>query len=931
MNGMIKMMLNWNLNKMFMNSIRIIFASLVLVILSSCSIDTLEFPTPNVNNSDDITIIGRMTRFDDYDVDTRAAKQPDEVKITSYAVAIFAVNDDNSIGACKYYKYDSHASQILLTISRYSEDGEVLLYEQGKPYAIYVFANMPGMSKYNLSSSLGDMLKEASSVSSIGIREEYGFPMIGTLGDRYSANIDADGKTFIMYSSLQDNPPTVDGSPISTLNIPMRALFAKVNFEIEVRPDQMIQGSDYPPQFEIRSYVVKNIPALIDFDKFTNADNKGDNIDVFDVEVTNISGGKVASGANTINFSFYLPENLLEPGEYNANNYPYPFRKADGSIRKEDEKYCQRYKGKLLKEGQLATNIVIIGEFRDHQSHSVGVEYTIHLGEDNYSDFNIKRNGEYNNYITIKGILNSDDDTNDNTENYISLDHRVNVKHKEPAIISLRREVLLDSHFEVRPLRIKKNSSLTGNDIPTHVKVEVLTPDITNWMRLERSFGDGVVDGVYPKNDNGEYIYINEKHNNLSSFGKRRYFTVDLVSNTLKNTGKNVVVPLTPNENEDQCVWIYVDECTEIGDNVRTGTICVTYGTMGISGFTPTTNTAFAPVNYVINQRMLYPVSYEGHNYNIEFYEEFLYNFDSEDAFGQTDENGMKWGLENIQLSHIHNAIYLEGSGNNSWDNIAGVTSDDVLAYVNASLSASNINPKYDFYLSRDTNNPNLEIRDYQGFYFNKEIISYLKSQYPNTPEAKVERISLGEKPASAIAYCYNRNKRDANGNVIMGEKTGWYLPAIDEIEEIVKAEYASYFKEFQDNLYWSCQSSYIPNSIHVDRHNWYPIIGWGDWDSNDGKFDSLYYIDDVKNARATKVLSEDGEFKGIPDSGADIYESYPNGIFYLSNGNSSSPNRTVSLGNKTVVNSDYNNIQRHPGNLPRTDMARVRCVRKMN
>lgn len=909
-----------------MKFIHIITTALAMISITACAIDNLDLPTSGINKSDEITIVGRATRFDDYDVETRAAKQPEEVEISSYAVAIFEVNE-TSVGACKYFKHDPNASQIMLTLSRYDEDGEVLLFEKDKPYAIYVFANMPGMGDFDTTNSLDDMLEVAYSVDGIGVPEK-GFPMIGSMGDRVSTKIDRDGKTLIMYSSLPENPPTVDGENIPVLNIPMRALFAKINFEIEVRPEQMIQGGDFTPQFTLNSYIVKNIPRSVDFDNTTNA--IVDNFDVFNSNVvSDFSGNRTASGTRKINFSFYVPENLLPEGTYTSwDQYEYPFGKGT-SIRDEDMKYRQRYKGKLV-EGKPATNIVLSGEYRDHQNHSVEVNYTIHLGEDNYNDFNIKRNGEYNNYVTIKGILNSDDKSGGDSDNYISLDHRVNIKYKEPVIISLRRELLLDSHFEIRPLRIKKNSVFDGNIQPTHVKVEVVNPTSTNWMRLERSFGDGVKDGVYPKNGKNEFIYIdNDAQNNGASVGKRRYFTYDLVTAELAASGQSVIIPLTPKEKEDQTAWIYVDECTEIGDGIRTGTIRVTYGQGEGEEFEEIINPAFPPIDYIINQRLLYPVTYGEHSYNIEFYEEYLYNFDSEDAYIQTDQAGMTWGLEGLQLSNKNDAIYLTGKGNNIFDAWAGASVDDIINMANAALP---VDPKYDFYLSRDTQNEKLVVRDYAGWEFNQEIIAYLKSEYKDNDKAKLEGITLNEKPKSAIAYCYNRNKRDSNGNVVLNNDKGWFLPSIDQIEEIVKAEYASYFKEFQDNMYWSCQPSYIANSMKITRYNWIIFLGWADHDPNDGTFEGLYYIDDTRNARATKALSINGEYAENPDSGSDIFMSYPNGIFYLSNSSmSGNKNRTMDIGSSSVLNEDYNNIEDHPGNMPRDTKARVRCVRKMN
>lgn len=902
-----------------MRNIHIATLVLALSAIIGCEIDNIDCPSLSSQGYDEITIIGRTTRFDDYNVETRAAKQGDEVKITSYAVAIFEVDTTSTpatVGECKYYNYDANASQILLTISRQDENNN-LLYDENARYAIYVFANMPGMSAFSEANTLKEMLAVSWEVQNLRIPENNGFPMIGSLGDNFSTEIDQDGKKFIMYSSRQENPPIVDGEAISTLNIPMRALFAKINFEIEVRPDQMIQGSDYPPQFSLSSCTVKCIPSSVDFDNSTDADT------VFDTQLTNITGNRTASGANKISFSFYLPENLLEPA-IKAEDYPYPFKK-DGKIREEDEKYRQRYKGKLLGDNQHATNIVLSGEFRDHQSHSVEVDYTIHLGEDNYSDFNIKRNGEYNNYITIKGILNSNDERHEGTDNYISLDHRVNVKYTEPAIISLRRELLLDSHFEIRPLRIRKNTNLTDEDVPTHVRIAVTDAETAKWLRLERSFGDGMKDGSYPQNQNNEFIYIDSSPDNPSAIGKRRYFTHDLVTNTLAESGKEVIVPLMPVEDEDLCVWIYIDECTDVGDGIRSGAIRVTYGSYNGEKFTETSSEKYPPADYIMNQRLLYPVTYGEHEYHIEFYEEFLYNFDSDDSYGQTDQSGMKWGLDGIQLSHLYDAFYFLWD-DDSFEFSNSLTPEEKGRILTNAVKELGYNSKYDYYLPRDTENSELKIRAFAGYDYNSEIISHLKANYSNNPAAKLERIALNEKPKSAIAYCYNRNKRDQNGNVVLDGDTGWYLPAIDEIEEIVKAEYASYFKEFQDNLYWSCQPSYIPYEMSFIRYRYW--LFWTDMGGGE-EIESEFYTDDTKNARATKVLSENGVFTGIPDSGADTYLRWDKGKIYISASNVEK-NKTAEIGTEQIINSNYNDIKKHPGNLPRTDMARVRCVRKM-
>ena len=267
---------------------------------------------------------------------------------------------------------------------------------------------------------------------------------------------------------------------------------------------------------------------------------------------------------------------------------------------------------------------MITGQFRDHQNLYWDVNYTIYLGSDNYGDFNILRNAEYNNIVTIRGIQNANDMSD--VEGAISIDHRVDVKRSQPAIITLRREVLLDSHFEIRPLRIRKSNIENIGNINA-VKVEVVNPESANWMRIERSFGDGTPENSPQTTVNGvvKSIYIDEDSNS-PSYGKRRFFTYNLIDGknadatdaTLKNS-TSVILPITE---ATECCWIYVDECTETGDDVRAGQIKISYGNLDGSTFTPANNSSYPDVTYIINQRKLFNVTGpSSRTYNIEYTE----------------------------------------------------------------------------------------------------------------------------------------------------------------------------------------------------------------------------------------------------------------------------------------------------------------------
>ena len=940
-----------------MRFLKIIIVAIASIFFSAC-VD-LDIQAPNLNNTDEITLVGRMTRFDDYNVATRAAKQGDESKISSYAMAIFSV-ENNAASKCVFYEYHSSGNQLLFTIDRSNQR-----YVVGQEYAIYVFANMPGMEEFKdsyASTSLETMLAKRYEQTGITLPEDNGFPMIGSLGDYFSSEIDNDGKHFIMSPTAGEEPPTVDGTATTTLSVPMKALYAKMNFHIEVRPDQMIEGSSFPPQFELASYKLVNVPASVDFSKSTNADSDvsegtegfENNVGVLS-DITVDMGNVVASGARVIEFSFYLPENLLVP-QTDTLSYPYPFKGTfDASIdtdrdgiRNEDEKYCQRYKGKLLGANQPATCIVLSGNFRDHQNHTVKVDYTIHLGKDNFSDFNIVRNSEYNNDITIKGILNS----NDNADHYISLDHRVNVEHKEPNIITLRREVLLDSHFEIRPLRIKYNKDFEFDDKVKAIRVEVVNPTTTNWMRIERSFGDG--NSANDPSVDGKSIYIsdadvtaakNEGRDITSSKGKRRYFTYDLVSGgnqaaanySLVNS-TSVTIPIPTSSNENQCIWIYVDECIDTGDAVRSGIIRVTY--LDSDGDPILDDEEYPVIDYTINQRKLFRVHYQDtvntniyRPYDIEYHEEYLHNFDSDETFGQTHYEGMKWGAENVEFSHQFPAVYVDPSGGllGFLDEI-GWKQDEMM---NSLIESAT--PYYDFYLTRDKIALNLPVdttpydnkttgvvvRDYSGHIFSSELISKLNN------ENKISDGTLASVPKSAVEYCYHKNKRDIHGNVVNSQ---WYLPAVDEIEEIVTSKYKesensqrptlntyARFIDFQAKFYWSSQPAYIQSNVLLRFYIWLPFVDKSSLGSATGDIfednigDSEY--GDPGSARSTSVSYVNGKYKAVTSglSGAayDLYYEYYNGlkepVYTLI-----SPSPTPDAGYK-----------------PRTDMARVRCVRK--
>lgn len=916
------------------------FAALItLFVVTSCVNNDIDILAPSASaDSGAVTICGRITSFDDHAVTTRAGKTNEESYSSSMAMAIFPINEndkddptDDVLGDCISYIH-LQGSNVNFTIDRKKLRETYGVVHDNKPFALYLFANMPKLPA-NME-GLADTLVTLESFMKLayansGIRRpQKGFPMVGSLGDYITEG--ADGKKFVLIPTtgaepnvkislpLVDNDPndTNAGEPSDYIPIPLKALYAKFSFVITLEPDQHIQNGA-TPTFTLENYVLNNVPKSVCAGASLNDKNP-----VFsDEKITTPVGTSVTEGGE-LKFDFYLPERFLTPNTL-PKNFPYPlgenYTPVEGysNVRDEDKKYCQRFKPDLVTPEQKATYITLNGHYSDHQGHNWDVTYDIYLGEDNYGNFDFKRNTNYINSVVIRGI--KANIGNGEVGPYI--DHRVTVRGTLPIIISLQRETLLDSHFEVRPLRVRHPS---GAPAGSKVTVEVLdelgnsisVPDgYPNWVRIEHR---------NPGAESGTHL----------PSGKRRYFTTDLVTNTLVNEVDGRLSTVTLTGNKQETFWIYVDQCDEGAplsnpNQVRKAKIKVTYDKDGDP------NTANEELVYTICQHLLYPVQTTRsvadvagtsvtagpYTYYIEYEEEYLHNFDSEDSYGVTEEAGMEWGLNGVQLSHKDEAIKVLATSS-GLDFIAEYFGWDKQKIVNDAVKSLKPKPYYDFYMVRDVL-PTTPITPYayNGLQFNEEIAYFLRNDdtykghqgATSSKDAKIDGISLDEEPKSAFAYCYNRNKRNSSGNVVSQD---WYLPAIDEIEDIMEFAYGDFDDEFQGNMYWSCQPAY-----YKYESSWQVESFLGGKNTAPG----VYYTDNTNRARASKALRIDDAFAGVPDSGDGRYATQSGSIYVSLIGNT-----TIKMDSPVLDLSHDSEYKNYPGNLSRTGTkARVRCIRK--
>ena len=795
-----------------MRYLHFILAFVASVVVSACTttdVDAYVEPVDTPTRGGDLQVVGRVTQYSDCDVATRSKKEGDEPKVTSMGLALFPI-ENGTIGNCLYYDFKLGGS-IVFIVDRHDA---VFNNYTDKQFAMYIFANMqdsadfPQTSEEGVGKSLEYFTKcEAAANANVADVPANGFPMMGSLGNTINTQ-DADGIELILKptqtANNTDGLPLVGGTPTDNLEIPLKSMYAKFSFTISVKSDQEIVGNK-APRFDLLSYEVSNIAATVDSNSATNEDNaviatSGD-----------ISMGNYAQGATTATFDFYLPERCLSPSKSIDDVLPDELKSASTE---EKEKYRQRYKN-LLTEGKAATYVTINGKYTDHQGHVYDVDYNIYLGGNNYDDFNIIRNTHYDNSITIRGISASDDQS---ANDGISIDWRVDVNRSTPLVINLRRESLLDAHYEVRPMRLR----LVGENIPTGTSatVQILSGDLTTggdpWIRLEAS-------------GNTENHITTE---GLSK-GKRKYFTTDLVTNTLANSGKSVTVNNLTDTN--QTVWIYIDENATTAS--REAIVRVSY--QGVDK------------DYKIVQHGLYKVTGADSrkDYYIEQYEEYLYNYDAEDSYGQTKNEGMPWGLNGVQLSNKHNSFTIN-ENNTQWNDY--LKTDDV--------------PKYDFYIKKYDSGivdecGATKIREYAGQEFTSEIVSNSK--------AGIEYLTMDKQASGAVEYCYNRNKRNSDGSV----NVVWYLPSADELEDFIVPAYSK-FEEFQENFYWTSQPAYYRDVFYYEYDHSY-------WDKKMTIYCFPVYDDNTYYARATKVVREGGSYSYVPSG----LNTTPNPVVDKTNG----------------------------------------------
>lgn len=857
-----------------------------VLLLCSCSVDEL---VPSVEGNM-VQVTGRVMPFTENGAVTKSTKNSYETVVKNMALFVFDSDGD---------KVDYNlvpSGQPLFIIDRnntpYSD------HDQTKMAAckLYILANIPDADQIMLegitteSGFLAADCTIGNVIRTSGIDSYGGLPMWGAITKTESGG-DID---------LRSTSTALVGS---VLTIPLTCMMSKLTFNISVDP---VQKSDYVQRFELKSWTVENAPENV---RVAQPAGTAESVHADGPFLEAVTFGQVDNGVNPVmqgastkmSFCCYVPEHRVLPSNSSVD-YPAGI----------DDVFRQNYKPRWLTDSDKPLKITLNGVYTDHRNLEKQVTYTIYPGADNWKDFFVERNHEYIHNISIQGISNSIH----GEELSVSLDCRVDVQQNDFRF-ELERETLLDSHWEIRPIRITLDPVAHPN--ADHIEVEIMNASSASWIRMEMPTTSQISSGKGT-------TYCNVADGALAS-GKRRFFTSDLVTNTLSgNTLVSFQASDTGNSGTsyEHTIWVYIDENTALpsspGSSVRTADLQCRY-------YEKNQTAPSVTEDYYFMQKSLHNITYNSHTYGIEFYEEYLYNFDASEQYGSTTD-GMAWGLNNTQLSNKYKSYNYSASG---------LIGGYIASVINSAMQKVAI--KYDFYLTRDGVKEGLTVRDYSGYEFTQEIASNTNSG--------IGVLATNAQPQSAVEYCFNKNKRKSDGTVDV-DNMHWYLPAIDEIEDICKGGYSD-FEVFQDKYYWSSQPAYkIGKMDYVAKVTSEEVVF-------DYYFDDIGQAEDPNNiigrARATKIndrfenvkseshgqaglLMAAGRGENITD-GPDYYPCYQ--------GHNVSQNKTyqecgiyvIFVGYQTYTTTQANitwSSSTHyydEGNQPRTAVNRIRCAYK--
>lgn len=657
------------------------------------------------------------------------------------------------------------------------------------------------------------------------------------------------GRQTIVYSGS-------DITPADERIVQMSALMARV--DVNLRIDSK-NGSAQYPSFLLTGCQVKNVPnrvALISDGSQTGWENEEwteSTVTLRTPTTTYLNQESMKSVC-----SFYVFENIQEaewvkdegedwvtdpstltnPTTEQLEKALYPDGISDAQK--------QRYKPYLANKSATAVELTGVYHTYNDQgnpnSSVYNVHYTLYLGSNHTNDFQLKRNHQYKNNITINGLLGVDGSSGEYT-----FDARVNVDENENDFyVSILREQNHDAHFCITPMDVYMFRQAEGKDVEMEVTLSEIGPDgepngiVPNWIRMERVSATDMENGTLSSDGLSETTHLVAGKNFTAGHGKRKYFTTDLFPEDMNNSPLKSTVILK--EHRDR-IYFYIDEYLKSSafplSNPRQAKVVMKYYENRAQNPEPVGTKTITLAQYPFLEVQVYGRTgnntsntgqkyADGDGFNgtgdgliyMEQIEEYLEHYDP---------------LDNYNTGQIYEGLKWDATGQN--ENI-----DNRIGTIRQMLPDG-------------TTNNTERIDSWHNYVLGGRLTREIIIAYAQTV------MTLNDIPHTAAEYCWNRNKRGTDGVVIEGTEK-YFLPGIRQMEDALTRYYNS-FPEFRDNYYWS--------STPAEKAVWIEAVGIGRY-WNDGERTDY--------ARATKVQSStDGTYTYVGSNRADGWSRFPNDI----------------------------------------------------
>lgn len=563
--------------------------------------------------------------------------------------------------------------------------------------------------------------------------------------------------------------------------IDLTALMARIDVDIQL--DSEVEENNLPA-LTLVEWTAKNISTKVPFSTpAVNTETGVDWEDGWTKSITTSMQRTIFNKNGQIAFTFYMYENVqnaewkVDEGEKWAN----PSLTGEEGLYPDSIKDYQKQRYKPYLANKNAAAVELHGFYTTYNGAIYEVRYTLYLGANHTDNFQVKRNHQYKNNITIKGLTSQNIETGEYT-----LDARVNIEEDDNEFyIAMLRERNHDAHFCVTPMDVymfadkaTKNPTMEVilGEVPDGSETPVTVPD---WIRMEKIKASDMEKGTVTESgftaydegaNTGTHLAVGTAW--TAGNGKRAFFTKGLVTRTLSETGKRVTV-----DNSRDRIYFYIDENLSTTEN-RRATVTLIYKENG---------TEIKRRAVVLEQVHLLSVNMrDGGTLYMEQYEEYLDHYDPLDEYS-TDQvyTGLPWAEQNSDLNGL------------TVERLYG----DHVNVLGVNYPTDPYDPPGQIFNDGHPYTSFIIFRSGQGL------------------------MNLNGKPRSAFEYCYNRNKRSDNGVIAtsyISRRTGglvgdrvyeeenneskWFLPGIRQMEDAL-TQYYTVFGEFQDNYYWSASA----------------------------------------------------------------------------------------------------------------------------